>query len=123
MTTTTTKTVHITPTDATGDDVRVFVRTVMPPGTKRETLRQLQGYVMDTNIPCDEAHYGAYYRYMDLTDKKLMLGGFMSDDNGYTVALSNNGRTFKITRKNRVLFRKVSDKEKRYNLFQRLQST
>ena len=116
--TTTTKTVRITTT--TDANVSAFVRNIMPPGTKRETLRRLQGYVVDTNKPCLEAHYGAYYRYMDLTDKKLMLGGFLSDDNGYTVALSNNGRTFKITRKNRVFFRKVGDKEKRYILFQSL---
>jgi len=117
----TTKTVLINTTDATEDE-RAFVRNVMPPGTKRDTLRSLKGYVMDTNKPFLEVNYGAYYRYMDLTEKKLMLGGFLSDNNAYTVTLCNNGRAFKIARKNRVFFRKVSDKETRYNLFQSLQS-
>jgi hypothetical protein len=102
------------------NEIRAFVRNVMPTGTKRDTLQRLQGYVLDTDKPFLEVYYGAYYRYMDLTDKKLMVGGFLSDDNGYTVALSNHGRTFKITRKNRVFFRKVGDKEKRYKMFQSL---
>ena len=56
---------------------------------------------------------GRYVRYLDMIDAfamNLKLGGFCVSDNGYTVKIrGNNGRTFSVSRRNRLFFMVITD--------------
>ena len=58
---------------------------------------------------------GRYIRYLDLKkplDIKLRLGGFVTNDNGYTVNLKGPEKTFRVSKKNCLFFSQINDTDK-----------
>lgn len=58
---------------------------------------------------------GRYVRYLDMRDAyaiKLKLGGFLVNDNGYTVTLQQNDKTFKVSKRDKLFFMKLTSKDK-----------
>ena len=58
---------------------------------------------------------GSYLRYIDTTnykDMKLKLGGFVINDNGYSLVYKNDHRFVKLNKKHCVLFVRITYNEK-----------
>lgn len=57
---------------------------------------------------------GRYVRYIDMSDAldmKLRLGGFVVDDNGFTVTLKNNEHIFQVCKKNKLFFMRFNEED------------
>ena len=58
---------------------------------------------------------GKYMRFLDLKDAmsiKLRLGGFVTNDNGYSFTIVNNNRCLKFSKRNKLIFSRLSDSDK-----------
>lgn len=76
-----------------------------------ETLIDNYAYV-SSNIVLSQ---GRYIRYLDLKDPmsiKLRLGGFVINDNGYTLCLKGPEKQFKVSKKNILIFSQINDSDR-----------
>ena len=72
---------------------------------RKEALDKLDGYAYVENDY--KLRDGRYARYIDTSDPLDMfpkMGGFVVTDNGYTITLRNNNRTFKVNKRNKLFF-------------------
>ena len=59
---------------------------------------------------------GRYVRYLDMKDTfhmNLKLGGFVINDNKYTVTLKNDKHVFKVNKRNRLWFMTIHESDLR----------
>jgi len=79
-------------------------------GTLEYAQEALDGYCY---VPRDNRLWvGRYVRYLDMTNAynmNLKKGGFCVADNGYTVKIRNNNKTFNVSRRSRLWFMVIND--------------
>tara|TARA_Y100000816_G_C26046546_1_gene548429 strand:+ start:408 stop:797 length:390 start_codon:yes stop_codon:yes gene_type:complete len=72
---------------------------------KKESLEKLDGYAYIENK--FKLWEGRYIRYIDLSNPLeivLKVGGFLVNDNGYTVTLRKDNKIFKVDKRNKLFF-------------------
>lgn len=58
---------------------------------------------------------GRYVRYIDMRkplEMHLRLGGFIVEDNGYTVSIRGLSKNFKVSKKNSIFFSKITNNDR-----------
>jgi hypothetical protein len=66
---------------------------------------------------------GRYVRYLDLSsplEMRFKSGGFVVNDNSYTVTIKNDQGVFRVGKRGRLFFMKLSEKDLKYMQFRNM---
>ena len=80
---------------------------------RQNCLQKLEDYCFVNNK--NKMWDGRHVRYVDTTnafDMPLKLGGFLIDDNGYTVTLKNDKRIFRVRKQGKHFFMMINNRDK-----------
>lgn len=68
-------------------------------------------------LKCWDGRYVAFINKKNPLKMYIQNGGFVTYDNGYSVSILSNNKTFKFNKKNYHVFMLLNDKDKRYASF------